>query len=147
MVRGRRGPLRLRIEAPDRLDLIPEEVDTHRPFLLGRVDVEDSAAQRHLSRHLDDIDPGVADRQEMLHQHVGQMLFAGSQMESEAVVEVAREELHAGGFHRGDDEAWCCRSLRGGFLAELPECCSAVLLNLRMRRQVLERQHIMSGKS
>ena len=71
----------------------------------GRVDVQDAAAQRDLAGHLDDIHPGVADREQMLDQHLGQILFAALQVQRKGSVVVARKEPHAGGFDRRDDEA------------------------------------------
>ena len=50
------------------------------------------------------------------------MLFADAEVEGEAAVEVAGEELHAGGFDGGDDEA----GLVGG---DFPEGGGAGFLN------------------
>ena len=61
VVKGGGGALAVGIEAADRLDLIPEEVDADGPIHLWRVDVEDAAAEGDLPGHLDDVDFGVAD--------------------------------------------------------------------------------------
>ena len=39
------GPLRIHIEAPDRLDQIAEKLDADRLRILGRENIEDAAAQ------------------------------------------------------------------------------------------------------
>ena len=70
------GALRLGIEAADGFDLVAEEVDADGAVHLRRVDVEDAAAKRDLAGHLDDVDAGVADGEQMLDQHVGHVLFA-----------------------------------------------------------------------
>ena len=55
-------PLRRRIELPYRFDFVAEELDAHRAICLGRINVQNAAAQRMLARHLDHIHRNVADR-------------------------------------------------------------------------------------
>ena len=107
----------------------------------GRVDIEDAAAQGDLAGHLDDIDAGIADGEQVLDQHVGQVLFAAPQVQGERGVVVAREEPHAGGFDGRDDEAWPVP--RG----DLPERGGARLLDLGVGREIFEGQHVVRGQA
>ncbi len=110
--------------------------------MLGAVDVDDAAADGELAGHLDDIDAGVADGEEMLDEHVGDVLFADAEMEGEAAVEVAGEELHAGGFDGGDDEA------RAGVVrGDLPEGGGAGLLDLGVGGEVFEGEDVVGGEA
>ena len=131
---------RFGVEAADGFDLVAEEVDADGTVLLGAVDVDDAAANRDLAGHLDDVDAGVADGEQMLDEHVGDVLFADAQVQRERGVVVAAEEAHAGGLDGRDDEA---RRVAG---ADLPERGGAGLLNLRVRREVFERQDIVRGE-
>ena len=49
---GRRA-LGCGIEVAHRLNLVAEELDAHRTLHLRRIDIEDAAAMRELSRHFD----------------------------------------------------------------------------------------------
>src|SRR5262245_42764256 len=60
-----RGALRGRIEAANGIDFIAKELHAHRPVALGRVNVENAAAQRVFTRHFDDVAAGVADNVQM----------------------------------------------------------------------------------
>ena len=55
-----RRPLRRRIEAPDRLHFIAEKLDAHRALRLRRIHIQNAAAQRVLSGHLDHIGRAIA---------------------------------------------------------------------------------------
>ncbi len=149
-VRGRRralvelgaGALGLGVEFADGLDLVAEEVDADGAVLLGGVDVDDAAADGDLAGHLDDIDAGVADGEEMLDEHVGDVLFADVEVEGEAAVEVAGEELHAGGFDGDDDEA------RAGVMSgDFPEGGGAGLLDFGVGGEVFEGEDVVSGEA
>ncbi len=107
---------------------------------LGRVDVEDAAAEGDLAGHLDHIDAGVADGEEMLDEHVGEVLFAALEVEGEGGVVLAREEAHAGGFDGRDDEA-------GRAAGDLPERGGAGLLNLGVGREIFKREDIVCGEA
>ena len=126
-VRG--GALRFGIELANGLDLIAEEVDTARAVCFWRERIQDASSQGELAGHLDDVDFGVADGEQMLNEHVRQMLFADPQMKGKGAVEVTREEAHAGGLDRRDDEARRLRSAGG----DLPKRCGAGLLDLGVR--------------
>ncbi len=76
----------------------------------------------------------------MLDEHVGHVLFADLEMEGEGAVVVAGEELHAGGFDGGDDEA----GLAGG---DLPEGGGAGLLDLGVGREVFEGEDVVGGEA
>ena len=75
----------------------------------------------------------------MLDEHVGHVLFADLQVQRKGAVEVAGEELHAGGFDRGDDKA----GLTGG---DLPERGRARLLDLGVRGEVFKGENIVRWK-
>ena len=87
---GERGALGLGVELADGFDLVAEEVDADGAVHLGGVDVEDAAAEGDLAGHLDDVDLGVADGEEVLDEHVGHVLFADVEVEGEGAVVVAR---------------------------------------------------------
>ncbi len=108
---------------------------------LGAVDVDDAAADGDLAGHFDDVDPGVADGEQMLDEHVGDVLFADPKVEGERGVVVAGEEAHAGGFDGSDDEA---RRVAG---ADLPEGGGAGLLNLGVGREVFEGKDVVGGEA
>jgi hypothetical protein len=134
----RAGALGFGVELADGLDLVAEEVDADGAVLLGGVDVDDAAANGDLAGHFDDIDAGIADGEEMLDEHVGDVLFADVEMEGEAAVEIAGEEFHAGGFDRDDDEA------RAGVVrGDLPEGGGASLLDLGVRREIFEGEDVV----
>ena len=134
------GALGLGIEAADGLHLVAEELDANGPVHLLRVDVQDTAAQSDLAGHLHHIDARVADGEEVLDEHVGQVLFAALEMQGERGIVVAREQAHAGRFNGRDHQA--C-----GAAGDLPERCGARLLDFRVWRQVFKRENIVRGKA
>ena len=85
LVEMRAAALRLGVELADGLDLVAEEVDADGTIHLRRVDVDDSAANRHLPGHLDHVYARVADREQVLDQHVGHVLLADSQPQGRAL--------------------------------------------------------------
>ena len=147
VVDGGLGALGFGVEAADGLYFVAEEVDADGAFLLGGVDVEDASAEGDLAGHFDDVDAGVANREEVLDEGVGEVLFASAEAEGEAVIEVAGEELHAGGFDGGDEEAGCGACFGGWFIAELPERGGAVLLNLGVGGDVFEGEDVVAGEA
>ncbi len=128
------------VELADGLDLIAEEVDADGPVGLGRVDVQDAAADGELAGHLDDVDAGVADREQMFDQHVDQVLFADFEREGERGVEVRLEEFEAGGLNGRDDQP-------RGSGGDLPERGGSRLLDLRVRREVFKGQDVVSWQA
>jgi len=137
------GALGFGIEAADGLDLVAEEVDADGTVHLRGVHVEDAATESDLAGHLYYIDFGVSDGEEMLDEHVGYVLFAKFEVESQGTVVVAREELHAGGFDWGDDQP----GLRGGWLADFPEGSGAGFLNFGVGREVFEGEDVVGGET
>ena len=128
------------VELADGFDLVTEEVDADGAVHLGGVDVEDAATEGDLSGHLDDVDPGVADGEEVLDEHVGHVLFADAEVEGEGAVVVAGEETHAGGFDWRDDET----GLAG---CDLPQGGGAGLLDLGVGRKVFEGEDVVGGEA
>jgi hypothetical protein len=139
-VEGAGGALGVGVESAYGFDLVAEEVDSDGTVHLGGVDVEDAAAEGDLAGHLDDVDFGVADGEEVLDEHVGHVLFADFEMEGEGAVVVAGEETHAGGFDGRDDEfgLTCCY---------LPEGGGAGLLNLGVRGEIFEGKDVVRGEA
>ena len=111
----------------------------------GRVDVEDAAAEGELAGHFDDVDAGVADGEEVLDEHVGEVLLAGAEGEGEGGVEVGMEELEAGGFDGRDDEADGVGGAGAG--GDLPEGGGAGLLDFGMGGEVFEGKDIVGGEA
>ncbi len=54
MVEAARGALRRGVEAPDALDLVPEKLDADRAVRRRRIDIDDTAAPRNLTRLLNE---------------------------------------------------------------------------------------------
>ena len=140
VLEGGAGALGFGVELADGFDLVAEEVDADGAFALGGVDVDDAAADGDLAGHLDDIDLRIADGEEMLDEHVGEVLLADVEVEREGFVVVAAEELHAGGFEGGDDEF----GLAGG---DLPEGGGALLLDFGVRGEVFKGEDIVAGQA
>ena len=132
-------PLRIRIKLPYRFNLIAKEVDAHRPIHLRRIHVDNAAANRHLARHLDDVNPRVADRKQMLDQHLGHVLFALLQLQRKARIVVAPKQFHAHSFNWRDHQP--CSAGR-----QLPQRNGSLLLNFRVRRKILKRENIVRRK-
>ncbi len=103
-VEGGGAALGFGVEFADGFDLVAEEVDADGAVHFWGVDVEDAAAQGELAGHLDDVDAGVADGEEVVDEHIGEVLLAGAETKGEGGVEVGLEELEAGGLDGRDDE-------------------------------------------
>jgi len=138
-VEGVGAALRLGVEGADGFDLVAEEVEADGAVGFGGVDVHDAAADGDLAGHLDDIDFGVADAEEMLEEHVGEMLFAAAEMEGEAGVVVGREEAHAGGLDGRDEDA-------AGAGGELPERGGSLLEEVGVGGEIFEGENIVRGE-
>ena len=128
------------VELADGFDLVAEEVDADGAVHLGRVDVEDAAAEGDLAGHLDHVDPGVADGEEMLDEHVGHVLFAGLEVQGEGAVVVAGEEL----MQAASTGAMTRRAVSGG---NLPEGGGAGLLDLGVGGEVFEGEDVVGGEA
>ena len=76
----------------------------------------------------------------MLDEHLGDVLFAALEVEGEGAVVIALEELHAGGFERGDDEP-------GLAVGYFPERGGAVLLDLGVGGEVFEGEDVVGGEA
>jgi len=85
--------------------LVAEELDAHRAIHFRRIDIQYPTAQRDLTGHLDDIDTGVADREQMLDEHIGENLVVVLQVQCEGCIMFAGKKPHAGSFDGCDDEA------------------------------------------
>jgi hypothetical protein len=78
----------------------------------------------------------------VLDEHVGNVFFPYPKMEGKGSIIVTRKQLHAGCFYRSDDEA------RGtGGMAYLPQRGCAGLLDLRVGREVFEREDVMGRET
>ena len=63
-------PLRLRVEPPDRLNLIPEKLHPHRLRLIRRKHIQNAAPYGELPHHLHRILPLITDALQMRRQIV-----------------------------------------------------------------------------
>ncbi len=135
LVQGLQGPLRIRVKAPQRLDLIAEKLDPHRPLRLRRVHVQDAAAPSVLSRHFHQVNRVVANAGQVRRQLVHIVLFAAAQRARQVSIVACLEQLLRRGFHRRNHN-------RGRVGGNLPQRRGAAFLHLGVRRQVLKRQHI-----
>ncbi len=136
LVQRRRRALRLRIELPDRLNLISEELEPHRPVRFWRIHVENPTAPRVLPRHLHNVVAGVANARQVRQQRLDVHFLAAPQNLRQPRVERRREQLHRRRFHwRNHNRRFARR--------DLPQRLGPLLLNVRMRRQILKRQYIV----
>ena len=124
-IQRRRRALRLRIEFPDRLNLVAEKLKPHRPVCFRRIDVEDAAAPRELPRHLHHIHARVADACQVRQQRLDVDFFAAPQHQGQPRVEGGREQLHRRRFHRRHHNRRLARS-------DLPQRFRPLFLNVRM---------------
>ncbi len=131
-----RGPLRLRIKSSDRLNLIPKKIDPHRPLHLRPIHIHNAPPHRHLPRHLHHIHPRVPHLQQVLDQHLRDVLLALAHLQRQRRIVVAPKQPHTRGFHRRNHQSRLT-------FRDLPKRGRPLLLDLPMRRQVLKRQHIM----
>ena len=132
--------LRLRIEFADGLNLVAEELDAHRPVVLGRIDVENSAAPRELARHFDQVHLRVAHRGQVAGEHFDVDFFAAPQGDGQAGVVLAVEELERRRLDGRNEDV----DSAGG---ELPQRRSALLLHVRMRREIFKGKHIVGRQT
>ena len=94
--------LRCGIELADRIDLIAEELDTHRALGFRRVDVENATAEGVLSGHFDDVGRAVANRVEMCEQGFGVNGFAAADSAREPGIIFRRAQPDRGCCYRRD---------------------------------------------
>ncbi len=138
-VQRARGTLRSRIKLADGLDLIAEELDAHGSVSLGRVHIEDPAAQGVLAGHLDHVGRVVAHGVQVLEQRLGVERLAAADRARQVGVVLRRSQPDGrrrnGSDHQGDRT--------GG---NLPQRRSPLFLNLRVRGKILERQHVARGQ-
>ena len=95
-VDARHGPLRAGIEAPHRLDLVPEQFDAQRRVLLRRPDVEEAAAAREVAGAADDVHHAVAGA----HREARRLLHR----QDRAGAHVARPRGDGRGARHGDEQ-------------------------------------------
>ncbi len=88
------------IELSYGFDFVPEELDTHRAFVFGRIHIEDPAAQSIFAGHFDDIGGVVADRVEMRKQRVNFQHFAAAHRSRQIGVILSRTQTKGGGGNR-----------------------------------------------
>ena len=138
-VDGIRGALRGGIEVADGLDFVAEELDAHRALGFGRIDIENAAAQGVLAGHFDDVGGRVADGVEVAEQIVDVEGLAAAQNAGQIGVVLGGALKDGGGRDRRDHD----RGFAGG---NLPQRGGALFLNLGMRREILERQHVAGGQ-
>ena len=130
--------LRLGVEQPHRFDQVAEELDAHRARRFRREHVQDAAAHRVLAHHLDRVAALVADALQVRDDLFERDLLLGAQRQRELPIEVGR----VGPQQRGGDR-------RDGYghapARQPPQPDGPLLADLRVRRQVLVRQHVQRG--
>ncbi len=101
----RRRALRVRVEAAQALHVVAEELDPHGLVGVGREDVEDAAAPRHLAGRRHRILARVAAFVERFEQDLGQELVAHAHLEHARRQQVRREARPQQPEGRRDDGA------------------------------------------
>jgi hypothetical protein len=135
-----RRPLARRIKLAHRFDLIAEKLDAHRPVRFRRIHIENAAASRILPGHFHHIGRAVADRVQVLQQFLQIENLTATQNPRQVGVVLGRTKKNSGRAHRRNDN-------RGAARRNLPQGRGAFFLNLRMRRQILERKDIARRKA
>ncbi len=128
-----------RIEFANRFNFVTEELNAHGAIEFRRIDVEDSAAARELTRHFDEIDLGVTYAGQMRGEHLDVDLFAALEGYGQAGIVLEVEELESRGFDGSDENI-------DGSARKLPQRGGALLLDVGMRGEIFERKHIVGGK-
>ena len=128
--------LRLRIELAHRFDFVAEEIHAYGTIRFRRIDIQYAAASGELPRHFNQIDLRIADAGQVVDQHADVDFFAALELQGQASVVAARKEPQRDRFHGNDDDG--CRA--GD---ELPQHGRALLLDIRMRREIFKRQDIV----
>ena len=136
---GIRRALGSRIKLPYGLDFVPKKFNAHRTFGFWRVHIENAAAQGVFSGHFDDVGGVIANRVEVREQRVDVQRFATAHGPRQIGVILGRTQSQRGGGNRRNHE----RRRAGG---NLPQRDRALLLNLRVRGQILEGQHVVVGQ-
>ena len=109
-VHGIGGTLRGGIEAADRFDFVAEEFDAHRALGLGRIDIEDAAAQSVFAGHFDDIGAGIADGIQVSEQIIDVERFAAAQNAGQVGVVFGGTLKDGGGGNGSNDDRDLARS-------------------------------------
>ena len=131
-----RRPLRLRIKLAHRLDLIAKEIHANRPVSLRRIHIQNAATPRKLPRHLHQVHLRITHARQVIDQHPDVDLFAPLQLQRQPRVVAPRKQPQRHRLHRRNHN-------RRRASNKLPKHSSPLLLNIRMRRKILKRQHIM----
>ena len=100
------------IEAADGFHFVAKELDAHGSLGLGRIDIEDAAAQGVFAGHFDDVGGGVADGVQVSEQVVDIERFAAAQNACQVGVVLGGTLKDGGGRDRSDHD----RSFSGGDL-------------------------------
>ncbi len=135
-----RRALRRGVELSKRLDFVAKHFDAHGPVRFGWIDVDQSAAMRELTRHLDHVHLVVSGEAEVLNQSLGVDHLAAANDLGEAGVERCVAQTHAGRGKRRDHDV-------GRTSSDLPQRRRPGFLNFRVGRLVFERQHVVSRQA
>ena len=92
-------------EQTQRLDLVAEEFDPHRQGVARAEDVDQSATDRHVARHLDESRGAVAHLRQALTEAVGVDLLSHAQFHARGAQGLARHHLVTQAVQGGDVEA------------------------------------------
>ena len=138
-VHGIRRALGGRIELSYGLDLVAEKLDAHRALGFRRIHIENAAAQGILSGHFHDVGGVIANRVQVRQQRVDVEGFAAADGPRQIGVVLGRTQAKGGGGDRRNHE----RRRAGG---NLPQRNCPLFLDLRVRRQILEGEHVVVGK-
>jgi hypothetical protein len=135
-----RGALGSGIELANGLGFVAEELDAEGAVGFGRVDVENAAAKGVLAGHFNYISRCVADSVEVGEEGIEVEGLAAADDAGKAGVVIAGAQTDGSGGDRRDDDG--CGT--GG---NLPQGGGAFFLELGVRRKILERENVASGKS
>ena len=134
-----RRALRRGIELANRLDFVAEELDAHRAISFGRIHIENAAAQGVLPRHFHDIGGRVAHRVEVLEQRFRIERLAPPDRARQIGVVLGGGKANGRGRNGRNHE-------RHGAGGDLPQGGRPFFLDLRMRGEILEGQHVARGQ-
>ncbi len=131
--------LRAGIELADRLHFVAEQLDAHRAVGLGRINIQNAAAQRIFAGHLDHIHGDITHRVEVGHERFGIDGLRLAQGSRQFRVILRRAQADGRRRNRRDHDGGRARG-------NLPQRGGAFFLKFRMGREILKRQHVARRK-
>ena len=127
------------IEFTDGFHLVAKQLNAQRTIGLGWIRVQQAATHRVLAGHFNHINAGITDGVQVLDKFIHVQQVSASHNPRQSGIMFCRAQAHGRGFQRSNHNRDPARN-------NLPQSSRALLLNFRMRRHVLKRQHVVCGQ-